>query len=95
MYSGSTRIVGTGTRGGAKGGALNTELAGATSLALSGTTLAIADPGNDRIVYYGTTDSSLVFLEARNSGILEPESLEFSPDGLYVGARNGTFRILD
>lgn len=96
IYSGTTRIIGSGVRGGnASTDPLQTELGGASSLAFSGTTLAIADPHNEQVLLWDTASGSLSTVTTRSSGIVGPTSLRFTNSGLLIGSGNGLYVMAD
>lgn len=79
VMSGSTRVIGSGIRGGnTSSNPLETEFGGISSLALSGTTLAIADPNNEQLLFWDTSSGSLNALTTRSLGMAEPTSIRFS-----------------
>lgn len=96
IYSGSTRIIGSGVRGGmTNADPLQAELGGASSLALSGSTLAIADPHNEQVLFWDTASGSLSTVTTRSTGIESPLSLKFWGNGLLIGANNGLYHMTD
>lgn len=94
MYSGTTRIIGTGYPGATLGAVgLETELNSPTSVASSGGYLYVSDTMNDRILAYKTSDNSISTLLSQSDGISRPTSLAFSGNTLLI-ASTGNGKIL-
>lgn len=79
IYSGTTRIIGTGYPGNAlTNSGIDTELSSPNALISSGGRLYIADTMNDRILSYNAVSGGITKLLGRENGIRKPTSLYFS-----------------
>ena len=93
IFSGSSRIVGTGYPGNIlTNSGIDTELAFPSALILSGTLLYIADTMNDRVLSYNVTSGGITKLIGAENGLSKPTSLYFSGNTLLV-ASSGNGKI--
>lgn len=93
IYSGATRIVGTGYLGNTlTASGIDTELSSPSALVQTGTHLYIADTMNDRILSYDTISKGIAKLLDRQDGISKPTSLYFSGNILLI-ASSGNGKI--
>ncbi|MDD5377348.1 MAG: prepilin-type N-terminal cleavage/methylation domain-containing protein [Candidatus Gracilibacteria bacterium] len=93
IFSGATRIIGTGYPGNAlTNSGLDTELSSPSALISSGTYLYISDTMNDRVLSYNITSGSITQLLGPENDIRRPTSLSFSGGTLLI-ASSGNGKI--
>ncbi len=85
IWSGATHIIGRGYPGSRIGDPLTTELESPSSLAIIGSHLYIADPGNSRILSYDTISQKITNWLDPENGLSDPEFLLAEGNSLLIG----------